>query len=76
LAVAEKISALKTEEYLEERAWRGDRRMFLDAIESGILSGVDSIKADRREGGGEKKAWESAEGMSPLHQEPCLDPIH
>jgi len=31
-ALAEKISALKTEEYLEERASRGDRRKFLDAM--------------------------------------------
>lgn len=32
-ALAEKMSALMTGEYLEERAQRGSRRMFEDALE-------------------------------------------
>jgi hypothetical protein len=32
LALAEKISALMTEDYLDERAKRGDRNKFLDAM--------------------------------------------
>ena len=32
LALAEKVSALLTEEYLEERARRGDRQAFLGAL--------------------------------------------
>jgi hypothetical protein len=31
-AVAEKLAALMTEEYLEERARRGDRRKYLDVL--------------------------------------------
>jgi hypothetical protein len=33
LALAEKLSALTTEEYLGERARRGDRRKFLRALD-------------------------------------------
>ncbi len=32
LALAEKVSALLTEEYLDQRAQRGDRQAFLDAL--------------------------------------------
>lgn len=44
LALAEKLSALMTEDYLTERAQRGDRSKFLDA-----LSKVPDIEPEERD---------------------------
>ncbi len=41
LAVAEKISALETKDYLEKRAHRGNRNKFLD-----VLKRVPAIEPD------------------------------
>ena len=45
LALAEKISALMTEDYLKERAARGDRRKFDDAMAK--VPDVEPDDADR-----------------------------
>ncbi len=44
LAVAEKISALLTENYLEERGKRGSRKKF-----EGILSRVPDVEPDEKD---------------------------
>ena len=45
LALSEKISALMTEEYLEERARRGDREKFRRALAN--VAGVEPEAPDR-----------------------------
>jgi hypothetical protein len=45
LALAEKISALMTEEYLSERAWRGDRGKFEQAMAK--VADVEPEESDR-----------------------------
>jgi hypothetical protein len=49
-AVAEKLSALLTEEYLSERASRGSRRKFERALSK--VRDVDPDEEDRVHGGG------------------------
>jgi hypothetical protein len=46
LALAEKISALTTQEYLEERAQRGSREKFEQALAK--VAGVEPMEEDRR----------------------------
>jgi hypothetical protein len=45
LALAEKVSALMTEEYLEERARRGDRKKFRRALDR--VADVEPEERDR-----------------------------
>ena len=45
-AVAEKLSALLTQEYLEERAQRGSRKKFDQAL--GNVRDIDPIPGDER----------------------------
>ncbi len=49
-AVAEKLSALLTEEYLSERASRGSRRKFVKALSK--VRDIEPDEEDRLQGGG------------------------